>query len=86
MQGEGPCCWGLTWLPHPGPGIAISSLSVSRSVCAVGSEDGYLRLWPLDFSSVLLEAGGSCTPPRPRVGTEGHVPRVDSVGLHRAVS
>ncbi|XP_043312643.1 WD repeat-containing protein 90 isoform X2 [Cervus canadensis] len=39
-----------------GPGIAISSLSVSRSVCAVGSEDGYLRLWPLDFSSVLLEA------------------------------
>ncbi|XP_062955596.1 WD repeat-containing protein 90 isoform X1 [Cynocephalus volans] len=49
--------------PHPqkqtfssGPGIAISSLSVSRVVCAVGSEDGYLRLWPLDFSSVLLEA------------------------------
>ncbi|KAB0338961.1 hypothetical protein FD754_024226, partial [Muntiacus muntjak] len=39
-----------------GPGIAISSLSVSRSACAVGSEDGYLRLWPLDFSSVLLEA------------------------------
>lgn len=25
-------------------------------MCAVGSEDGYLRLWPLDFSSVLLEA------------------------------
>ncbi|XDB64088.1 hypothetical protein AB1E18_017404 [Capra hircus] len=39
-----------------GPGIAINSLSVSRSACAVGSEDGYLRLWPLDFSSVLLEA------------------------------
>ncbi|XP_070219073.1 WD repeat-containing protein 90 isoform X6 [Bos mutus] len=39
-----------------GPGIAISSLGVSRSACAVGSEDGYLRLWPLDFSSVLLEA------------------------------
>ncbi|CAI9172545.1 unnamed protein product [Rangifer tarandus platyrhynchus] len=39
-----------------GPGIAISSLSVSQSACAVGSEDGYLRLWPLDFSSVLLEA------------------------------
>ncbi|XP_078200304.1 WD repeat-containing protein 90 isoform X4 [Callithrix jacchus] len=39
-----------------GPGIAISSLSVSPAVCAVGSEDGYLRLWPLDFSSVLLEA------------------------------
>nr|KAF6272204.1 hypothetical protein mMyoMyo1_020533 [Myotis myotis] len=39
-----------------GPGIAISSLSVSPAECAVGSEDGYLRLWPLDFSSVLLEA------------------------------
>lgn len=50
--------------PHPqkqtfstGPGIAISSLSVSPAMCAVGSADGYLRLWPLDFSSVLLEAG-----------------------------
>ncbi|OBS82697.1 hypothetical protein A6R68_23340 [Neotoma lepida] len=39
-----------------GSGIAISSLSVSTATCAVGSEDGYLRLWPLDFSSVLLEA------------------------------
>ncbi|EFB17141.1 hypothetical protein PANDA_008932, partial [Ailuropoda melanoleuca] len=39
-----------------GPGISISSLSVSQAVCAMGSEDGYLRLWPLDFSSVLLEA------------------------------
>ncbi|XP_023567203.1 WD repeat-containing protein 90 isoform X2 [Octodon degus] len=39
-----------------GPDIAISSLSVSQTTCAVGSEDGYLRLWPLDFSSVLLEA------------------------------
>ncbi|KFO34771.1 WD repeat-containing protein 90 [Fukomys damarensis] len=39
-----------------GPGIAISSLSVSPTTCAVGCEDGYLRLWPLDFSSVLLEA------------------------------
>ncbi|XP_069341826.1 WD repeat-containing protein 90 [Eulemur rufifrons] len=49
--------------PHPqtqtlgsGPGIAISSLSVSPTLCAVGSEDGYLRLWPRDFSAVLLEA------------------------------
>nr|XP_055195772.1 WD repeat-containing protein 90 isoform X6 [Nyctereutes procyonoides] len=39
-----------------GPGISISSLSTSQTTCAVGSEDGYLRLWPLDFSSVLLEA------------------------------
>ncbi|XP_045400730.1 WD repeat-containing protein 90 [Lemur catta] len=49
--------------PHPqtqtlssGPGVTISSLSVSPTLCAVGSEDGSLRLWPLDFSSVLLEA------------------------------
>ncbi|XP_028710456.1 WD repeat-containing protein 90 isoform X2 [Peromyscus leucopus] len=39
-----------------GSGIAIISLGVSTATCAVGSEDGYLRLWPLDFSSVLLEA------------------------------
>lgn len=45
-----------------GPGISISSLSVSQAVCAMGSEDGYLRLWPLDFSSVLLEAGGTTVP------------------------
>lgn len=47
-----------------GPGISISSLSVSQARCAVGSEDGYLRLWPLDFSSVLLEAGGTVKPSR----------------------
>ncbi|XP_073915856.1 WD repeat-containing protein 90 isoform X2 [Castor canadensis] len=41
---------------NSGLGIAISSLSVSPTMCVVGSEDGYLRLWPLDFSSVLLEA------------------------------
>ncbi|XP_023584304.1 WD repeat-containing protein 90 [Trichechus manatus latirostris] len=39
-----------------GPGVAISSVSVSPTLCAVGSEDRYLRLWPLDFSAVLLEA------------------------------
>ncbi|XP_076008450.1 WD repeat-containing protein 90 [Genypterus blacodes] len=39
-----------------GPAIAINSISVSSSFCATGSEDGFLRLWPLDFSEVLLEA------------------------------
>ncbi|KAM4632224.1 WD repeat-containing protein 90 [Discoglossus pictus] len=39
-----------------GPGIAINSLSLSATFCATGSEDGYLRLWPLDFSGVFLEA------------------------------
>ncbi|XP_072273486.1 WD repeat-containing protein 90 isoform X2 [Pyxicephalus adspersus] len=41
---------------NTGPGIAINSLSVSATYCATGSEDGYLRLWPLDFSRVFLEA------------------------------
>lgn len=40
-----------------GPGIAINSISISSAFCATGSEDGYLRLWPLDFSAVVLEAG-----------------------------
>uniref|UniRef100_A0A8B9TXU2 WD repeat-containing protein 90 n=1 Tax=Anas platyrhynchos TaxID=8839 RepID=A0A8B9TXU2_ANAPL len=39
-----------------GPGIAINSISISSAFCATGSEDGYLRLWPLDFSAVVLEA------------------------------
>uniref|UniRef100_A0A3B4T934 WD repeat domain 90 n=1 Tax=Seriola dumerili TaxID=41447 RepID=A0A3B4T934_SERDU len=42
---------------NTGPGIAINSISVSSSFCATGSEDGFLRLWPLDFSAVFLEAG-----------------------------
>ncbi|XP_074053166.1 WD repeat-containing protein 90 isoform X2 [Macrotis lagotis] len=41
---------------NSGPGIAINSISISSTFCAMGSEDGYLRLWPLDFSSVFLEA------------------------------
>ncbi|XP_036389825.1 WD repeat-containing protein 90 [Megalops cyprinoides] len=39
-----------------GPGIAVNSISISSAFCATGSEDGYLRLWPLDFSTVFLEA------------------------------
>ncbi|XP_053327870.1 WD repeat-containing protein 90 [Spea bombifrons] len=39
-----------------GPGIAVSSLSISATFYATGSEDGHLRLWPLDFSGVFLEA------------------------------
>ncbi|XP_053722443.1 WD repeat-containing protein 90 isoform X2 [Synchiropus splendidus] len=41
---------------NAGPGIAITSISVSSSFCATGSEDGVLRLWPLNFSAVFLEA------------------------------
>ncbi|XP_038156856.1 WD repeat-containing protein 90 [Cyprinodon tularosa] len=41
---------------NTGSGIAINSISVSSSFCATGSEDGFLRLWTLDFSAILLEA------------------------------
>ncbi|XP_026880574.2 WD repeat-containing protein 90 isoform X2 [Electrophorus electricus] len=41
---------------NTGPGIAVNSISVCGAFCATGSEDGFLRLWPLDFSSVFLEA------------------------------
>ncbi|XP_041262484.1 WD repeat-containing protein 90 isoform X5 [Onychostruthus taczanowskii] len=39
-----------------GPGIAINSISMSSTFCATGSEDGYVRLWLLDFSAAVLEA------------------------------
>ena len=38
-------------------GIALDALSVNEAFCATGSHDGFLRLWPLDFSFVYLEAG-----------------------------
>ncbi|KAL2078258.1 hypothetical protein ACEWY4_025943 [Coilia grayii] len=41
---------------NTGPGIAVNSISVCEAFCATGSEDGFLRLWPLDFSAVFLEA------------------------------
>ncbi|XP_048351372.1 WD repeat-containing protein 90 [Sphaerodactylus townsendi] len=41
---------------NSGPGIALNSICLSSSFCATASDDGYLRLWPLDFSEVFLEA------------------------------
>ena len=35
---------------------AISSVRVSHGFCATGSQDCYLRVWPLDFSEFFLEA------------------------------
>lgn len=40
----------------PGPGIAINSMAVNETFCVTGSDDGFLRLWPLDFAHVYLEA------------------------------
>lgn len=39
-----------------GTGLAINCMSVNETFCVMGSDDGYLRLWPLDFEHVYLEA------------------------------
>ena len=44
-------------LPGDVGGVAINSLYLHEAFCVTGSEDGLLRLWPWDFSSVFLEAG-----------------------------
>jgi WD40 repeat protein len=36
--------------------IYFNSLSVSDSYCAIGSSDSYVRIWPLDFNQVIVEA------------------------------
>ncbi|XP_074646351.1 WD repeat-containing protein 90-like [Tubulanus polymorphus] len=41
---------------HSGSGIGINSMCVTDSFCVTGSDDGFLRLWSLDFSHVYLEA------------------------------
>ncbi|KAL8597433.1 hypothetical protein ACOMHN_050931 [Nucella lapillus] len=41
---------------RPGSGLAITSMSMNETFCVTGSEDGFLRLWPLDFAHVYLEA------------------------------
>ena len=35
---------------------AILALAVNEAFCATGSRDGYLRIWPVDFSEFLIEA------------------------------
>lgn len=35
---------------------AIHSISVNEAFCVTGSEDCYLRVWPLDFSEFFMEA------------------------------
>ena len=43
-------------LPQSG-GVAIHALHLHEAFCITGSEDGMLRVWPLDFSAVFMEAG-----------------------------
>lgn len=35
---------------------AIYSIAVTEAFCVTGSEDTYLRVWPLDFSEFFMEA------------------------------
>ena len=35
---------------------AILALAVNEAFCATGSQDGFLRIWPVDFSEFLIEA------------------------------
>ncbi len=35
----------------------IQCLSLNDGICATGSADGYIRLWPLDFQGPFMEAG-----------------------------
>eukprot|EP00731_Ephydatia_muelleri_P028595 Em0020g239a len=36
-------------------GVGVACLSLHEVFCITGSEDGYLRIWPRDFSSVFME-------------------------------
>uniref|UniRef100_A0A8C3NHU3 WD repeat-containing protein 90 n=1 Tax=Geospiza parvula TaxID=87175 RepID=A0A8C3NHU3_GEOPR len=55
-----------------GPGIAINSISMSLSFCATGSEDGYVRLWLLDFSAAVLEAEHEASVSSVCISPDGH--------------
>lgn len=35
---------------------AIYSISVNEAFCVTGSEDTFLRVWPLDFQEFFMEA------------------------------
>ena len=39
-----------------GAALRLNSLNLSEEFCVTGSEDGFVRIWPLDFSQVNVEA------------------------------
>ncbi|XP_035829418.1 WD repeat-containing protein 90 [Aplysia californica] len=39
-----------------GGSLSLTSMHLNDTFCVTGSDDGYLRLWPLDFAHVYLEA------------------------------
>lgn len=38
---------------------AINCIAMSEGFCVIGSDDGSLRVWPLDFTDYLLEVSPS---------------------------
>ena len=38
-------------------GVAIVSIAIHGQFVATGSEDGFLRIWSTDFSTVTMETG-----------------------------
>ena len=44
-------------LPDTPTATPINAMVIHEAFCVTGSEDGLLRVWPLDFSNVILEIG-----------------------------
>ena len=42
-------------------GVAIVSMAIHGQFVATGSEDGFLRIWSTDFSTVTMETGTQYT-------------------------
>lgn len=50
---------------------AINCLSVNEGFCVTGSEDHFLRVWPLDFSDFFLEAQHEASVASVQVSSDG---------------
>jgi len=50
---------------------AIYSIAVNEAFCVTGSEDNYVRVWPLDFSEFYLEAKHEDTVCSVDISTDG---------------
>ena len=41
----------------PNACTSLNCIGISENYCVLGCGDGYLRVWPLTFKSLYLEAG-----------------------------
>ncbi|BFZ03507.1 hypothetical protein BsWGS_06545 [Bradybaena similaris] len=46
----------IQYKSESGDALSINSMHLNETFCVTGSDDGFLRLWPLDFAHVYLEA------------------------------